>query len=131
DQRQANLRKLEQQIEDLSGRLPQAVVSNPEQQIQEIRERIVQQKQQKEQIEARNPMPGRSEVVRRELQRRDSLIADLEAQLQRMSESYVDQLASTGGVSGADGGAAYLAALTQRVEAERQELEVLQGRLNL
>lgn len=131
DQRQANLRKLEQQIEDLSGRLPQAVVSNPEQQIQEIRKRIVQQKQQKEQIEARNPMPGRSEVVRRELQRRDSLIADLEAQLQRMSESYVDQLASTGGVSGADGGAAYLAALTQRVEAERQELEVLQGRLNL
>lgn len=129
--RQDELRKLEQQIQDLSGRLPQRVVSNPEQQIQEIRSRVAELKQRKEQIEARNPMPDRSEVVRNELQRLDSTIADLEAQMRRTSESYVEHLASTGGASGGDGGAAYLAGLTQRADAERQELEVLQGRMDL
>ncbi|HET6568598.1 MAG TPA: P-loop NTPase, partial [Rhodothermales bacterium] len=123
----SELRELESEINRQSLRVPDQLVSNPQQVVQDLTDKISDLKKHKDDIEQRYAPGQRSPVVQRELTRTDSLIAGLEAQLRRSSEALLSSASAVDGQSPV----AYIVSLKQKADQAREEIKRMNATLAL
>ncbi len=127
--RQATLATLEGELEAMSPQLVERVASSVEQEITVLRQRIAEFEMDRKEILLRYPDADPSQIDHPRLRQIESTLGILRSDLNRLSQQYVSEVESTGGMVNGEG-LGYVAGLRRNAAQERVTITGIQAQLS-